>query len=252
MKRIACIVLSMVILALSLSSCALFEAVTAYGLYSKAMKTIEEAGGFEADCKMSMSMDILGQAVETSYDMNIKQNGDNMKMTMEILGAVTETVVIGDTVYAKIGNEKIKYVAVTEEQNEILESEMNDVLPDLAESVFEGIDVIKSEDGKKAITLTLDDETAKKLMGAMADEESMELSEAMSLENIFFTMKFSSKNVLESMTFDCDMTVDVLGMGLTSHMALEYSFINFGEAPEVLAPADADTYIDGGEYTGDL
>lgn len=252
MKKIACIAVAMVILALSLSSCALFEAATAYSLYSKAMKTIETAGGFEADCKMNMSMNILGEELVTSYDMNIKQNGDNMKMTMEVEGLETETVVIGDTVYAKIGDEKIKYIAKTEEQAAILESEMSDIVPDLAESVFEGIDVIKSEDGKKAITLTLDDETAKKLMGALADEESAELSESMSLENIFLTMKFSEKNVLEGMTFDCDMIIEVLGMKMTSHVALDYVFVNFGEAPEISAPADADTYTDGGEYTGDI
>ncbi len=252
MKKIACIAVAMVILALSLSSCALFEAATAYSLYSKAMKTIEKAGGFEADCKMNMSMNILGEELVTSYDINIKQNGDNMKMTMEVEGLETETVVIGDTVYAKIGDEKIKYIAKTEEQAAILESEMSDIVPDLAESVFEGIDVIKSEDGKKAITLTLDDETAKKLMGALADEESAELSESMSLENIFLTMKFSEKNVLEGMTFDCDMIIEVLGMKMTSHVALDYVFVNFGEAPEISTPADADTYTDGGEYTGDI
>lgn len=251
MKRTVCVVLSMVILALSLSSCALFEAVTAYGLYSKAMKTIEEAGGFEADCNIEIKMNILGQEVITSEKLNVKQNGDNIETTTEVEGETVVLTVVDGVLYGRLGDEKVKFT-VTPEQNDVLEDEMADVLPDFTQSLFEGIDVIKSEDGKKAITLTLDDETAKKIMDATADEESMELSEAMSLENIFFTMKFSSKNVLESMTFDCDMTVEVLGMGLTAHMAMEYVFVNFGEAPEISAPADADTYIDGGEYTGEL
>lgn len=251
MKKIIALVMVLA-LALSLCSCGLLEAATAYGLYSKAMKTIEKAGGYEADCAMIMTMALLGEELEIAYDMNVKQNGENMEMAMDLEGVSTEMVMVDDIVYMNVSDQKIKYTVPSEEMGEEIANSMGSAnLPDLAKDFFENIDVIKSEDGTKTITLALDNDTAKEIMGIVGDQ-SEELGGTVELENIFLTMKFTEKNVLDKMTLDCDMTVTTMGVDIDVHMAVDYQFINFGTAPEVNVPEDADAYIDGGEYTADL
>lgn len=249
MKRTFCVILATVVFALSLCSCALFDAVTAYGLYSKAMKTFKEAGGFEADCVVSLSMNVLGQEVLTSYGVNVKQNGSNVKMTMDSEGLVTETTMIDRTVYVNAVGQKLKY---TISSDKTLTMDLNRIMPELKENVFEGIDVIRNDDGTKAVSVELEQEVVKKIFSTLIEEEDTGISEAMSFENILFTMNFSKDNELESVALDCDMIVDILGMNLTSHVTIEYTLINFGTAPKVAAPEDADSYIDAGEYVGGL
>ncbi len=251
MKKILALV-TVLALAVSLSSCALFEKVTAYSLYAKAMKTIEKAGGYEADCTMAMAMDFLGEEIEIAYDMNVKQNGDDMKMFMELEGVTTETTFIDDVVYMSVSGQKIKYTVSSEELGEKLADSLGSAeLPDLAEDFFENIDVIESEDGTKTVTLALDNDTAKEIMGIVGDQ-SEELGGTVGLENIFFTMTFTKENVLDKMTLDCDMTITTMGISMSVHMAVDYVFVNFGTAPEVSIPEDADSYVDGGEYSEDL
>ena len=59
-KKAAIILMAVLTLA-SLSGCEFINVTTAYGLYSRSMEKIEDAGGYEADCTMSMTFDILGE-----------------------------------------------------------------------------------------------------------------------------------------------------------------------------------------------
>lgn len=258
MKRIIAVIVSVTVLALSLSSCALFDAVTAYGLYSKAMKTIEEAGGYEADCTMVMGIELLGETLEIESSMNMKQNGDDSAVVTDSYGIVTETVLVDGVVYVNLSGVKTKYTVPEHDVN--ADGDESDVssdigiaeLPDLAKEVFENIDVITNEDGTKAITLALDAESAKSLLGSMEDIEDLGEGEEIAFENIVLTMCFTEKNVLDTMSFSADIVASVMGITLDSSITAEYKFINFGTAPEISAPSDADSYIDGGEYTEDI
>lgn len=258
MKRIIALTLSVVILALCLSSCALLEAATAYGLYSKAVKTIEKAGGFEADCTITMGIELLGEMLEIESNMNMKQNGENSAVVTDSYGITTETVLVDNVVYVNLAGAKTKYTVP--EGDASAEGEQGDVssdigvaeLPDLAKEVFENIEVIVNDDGTKAITISLDAESAKGLLGSMEDIEGVEEGESVTFENIVLTMAFTDKNVLDTMSFSADLVATVMGLDMTSVISAEYKFINFGTAPEILAPADADSYTDGGEYSEDI
>lgn len=255
MKRIISVILSVIILALSLSSCALFEAVTAYGLYTKAMKTIEKAGGFEADCTMVMGIELLGEVLEIESTMNMKQNGDNSATVTDSYGVKTETVVFDGVVYSNVSGVKTKYPVP--EDDESTEDEESDVasnigiveLPELTKEVFENIEVTMNEDGTKAISIALDAESAKSLLGSMEDLESIGEGEDVTFENIVLTLGFTEKNVLDTMSFSADIIASVMGIELDSNISAEYKFVNFGTAPEISAPADADSYIDSTAYT---
>ncbi len=258
MKRIIAITISAIILALSLCSCAFLESATAYGLYSNAMKTIEKAGGFEADCTMTMGIELLGEMLEIESDMNMKQNGENSAIVTDSYGIVTEIVLVDGVVYASVGDAKIKYTVPEDDYSE--EGEEEDIssdigiaeLPDLAKEVFENIDIIVNDDGTKSITISLDAESAKSLLGSMDDIDGLEDGESVTFENVVLTMGFTEKNVLDTMSFSTDMVATVMGIDMTSKISAEYKFVNFGTAPEISAPADADNYIDGGEYSEGL
>ncbi len=241
----ACQAAVLLLVCLALCSCTFFNALTAYGLYSQASKKLEKAGGYEADCVMTMSFDILGEEISTSIPMNIKQNGDDTQSTTEVSGENVVSTRIGDTVYVEYDGAGIKY-HVSEQNDESADEILgNAELPQLSKEVFENIEIVKGENGSKSISIELDGDTAKQLLGSFLGD-----SEALTLDNIVFEMVFDKKNNIETMKITCLATIEVMGVSTSGEVSADYTFINFGEAPEITLNYPEPEYEDGGEYQG--
>lgn len=65
---------------LALCSCTLFNTLTAYSLYSKAFSELEKAGGYEADCQMSVKLEVLGQDLSTDTQMRYKRTAKTFNL----------------------------------------------------------------------------------------------------------------------------------------------------------------------------
>ncbi len=235
----------MLLVCLALCSCTFFNALTAYGLYSQAAKKLEKAGGYEADCVMTMSFDVLGEEISTSIPMNVKQNGDDTQSTTEVSGEKIVSTRIGDTVYVEYDGAGVKY-HVSEQSNEAVDGILDNAeLPQLSKDVFENIEVVKGEEGSKSISIELDGDTAKQLLGSFLGD-----SEALTLDNIAFEMVFDKKNNIETMKITCLATIEVMGVSTSGEVSADYTFINFGEAPEITLNYPESEYEDGGEYQG--
>lgn len=242
-KRILCCALAALI-CLSLCSCALFDGITAYSLYSKAVKTIDEAGGFEVDCQMTMTFDIFGEDLQIPMEVNAKTAGEAYQISTDVGDATVYTTFIDDQVYVDYEGSKIRYsVAAGTDVSQKLQAELSSYnIPKLSRELLESIDVIKNEDKTKEITMSLTAEQAAELLGATDEYGDM------TFENIVYTMKFTDKNVLDKMILSADCTMDILGVSVNGNIYMEYTFINFGEAPEILLPSAYEEYSDGGEY----
>lgn len=237
------------VLLISLTGCALTDALTAYSLYAEAAKKLKKAGGYEADCVLTMSFDIFGSDISQSINMNVKQKGKDSQLTTSMAGIDDViTTRIGNTVYVESGDAKVKYHSDGNSSADG-DSLMEDgSLPKLSKDLFDGIEVSNGENGRKSITLNIDNETAANIFdGYFGEDEEMSFS----MENMIFVFTFDKKKNLETMQMSCDVTMGIMGMSIGGKITADYTFINFGTAPEFTINYPEDEYEDGGEYTND-
>ncbi len=240
-KQIISVILTFSIL-LSLSGCSFFDTLTAYGLYSRAASKLEKAGGYNADCVMSISFDILGETVTSETVMNFKENSTGTQVITEVDDETITTTYIGDKVYVEYGDSLIYYTVVDSEATETIG---NADLPDLAKDIFDNISVIKNDDGTKRIAIVLESENAESILGSFVTD-----LDDLTFDDIIYTMIFDKNNDLYMMTLSCSASIDVLGYTMTGYVTAEYTFIDFGTAPEFDLGHDESEFEDGGEYSG--
>ena len=240
----ACQAAVVLLVCLALCSCTLFNTLTAYSLYSKAFSELEKAGGYEADCQMSVKLEVLGQDLSTDTQMRYKKNGENLQSVMEVESVKITSTKIGDTIYVDNGTTGIKY-SLPEQEDGSENTFGSADIPVLAKDVFENIEVVKNEDGTKTVTIALDNETAMKYLGDVFDGE-----ESVALNNIVFDMIFNKKNDLQGMKISCSFEAEEMGVALSGDVSADYTFVNFGEVPEITLGLDESKYKDGGEYEG--
>lgn len=236
-----------IVMALSMTACAFTDAITAYGLYAKAAKTIKEAGGVETDTVMTISMNILGGDISQAVNMNTKQNGKDNQTITTVNGVSTVTTTIGDYIYIESNGKGTKY-HVTKESSENDDGEEEKALPELSKDIFEGIEVDKTEDGRRSITITVDESTAAEIMAEkMGETEGTDVS----ISGMVISFFFDKNGNLETMSISCDMSITVLGMSIPAKVNADMTFVNLGTAPEIALGLAEEEYEDGGEYTGD-
>lgn len=236
---------TVLLVCLALCSCTLFNDLTAYGLYSKAFEKLEKAGGYEADCVMSVNLSVMGQELPTTTKMHYRKNGENIQAVMEMEGAKVTATRIGDIVYVDNGTTGMKYSLPQQEDGEPANVFGSADIPVLAKDIFENIEVVKNKDGTKTVTIALDSETAMKYLGDVFSG-----NESVTMNNIGFDMVFNKKNDLQGMKISCSFEIEEMGMTLSGDVSAEYTFINFGEVPEISLVLDESAYTDGGEYQG--
>ncbi len=231
---------------LALCSCTFFNALTAYGLYSRSAKKLEKAGGCEADCLISMSFNIFGEDVSSFTDMRIKQNGDRVQTIVALDDGDVTSTRIGNTVYVEYAGTYIKYSIPEQDGAEDGENAFTSIeIPAFSKDIFEGIGINQDDDGTKSVLIDLDSETAMEYLGSFLGED-----ETVTPENVSLEMVFDKENDLQSMKITCTATADVLGLSVSGEVSANYTFINFGEVPEITLGRDESEYEDGGEYQG--
>ncbi|MCC8196039.1 MAG: hypothetical protein LIO49_04410 [Ruminococcus sp.] len=226
---------------LCLGGCSFFDTLTAYGLYSRAVSKLEKAGGYDADCVMSISFDILGEMLTSETVMNIKENSTGTQIVTEMDGETITSTYTDDKVYVEYGDTLIFYTVTDSDSTESI-GDAN--LPKLTEDIFDNISVVKNDDGTKQIAIVLESEDAESILGSfVADLDDL------TFDDIIYTMIFDSSNDLYMMTLSCSASMGVLGYTITGYVTAEYTFIDFGTAPEFDLGHDESEFEDGGEYS---
>ncbi|MCD7823866.1 MAG: hypothetical protein LUG86_07630 [Oscillospiraceae bacterium] len=228
--------------ALTLCSCSLFDTVTAYGLYSRAVKKLAKAGGYNADCVMTMSFDILGETISTDTEMNIKENSTGTQITTEIDGEEIISTFIDEKVYVEYSDTLVYYTVADSDSTESI-GDVN--IPELAEEIFENISVTVNDDGTKQIAIVLESENAESILGSFVSD-----LEDLVFDDIIYIMIFDKNNNLSLMTLTCSASIDVLGYTMTGYVNAVYTFIDFGTVPEFELGHDESEFEYGGEYSG--
>lgn len=233
MKRIIAVILVITLALTALSGCALKKKLTAFGLYSKAVSTIRDAGGMEADCAMVMDLSLLS----VEMNMNIKMNGDDSEITLSMGGEqLTKTTTVGDTVYIEASG--IKTCMPKEESSHLTKDEIS-ALPKLTEDMFNDIEIVEDENGGKALTVSIGGDT----LSSVFESFSSEALEGISFNDAEVTMYFNSDDEIESMHVDSNAEMSSMGLSMKMNIVIDYTFINLGTAPEINVPEDADEYV---------
>lgn len=240
-KSIISIIL-IIAMALSLTGCSLFDTLTAYGLYSRAVTELAKDGGYDADCVMTISFDFLGETLSTDTVMNIKENTTGTQIVTEMDGEEIISTYIDDKVYVEYGDTLVYYTVTDSDATESI-GDAN--LPELAKEIFDNINVVKNDDGTKQIAIVLESEDAESILGSFVTD-----LDDLTFDDIIYVMIFDKNNDLYMMSLNCSATIDVLGYTMTGYVTAEYTFNDFGTVPEFELGHDESEFEYGGEYSG--
>ena len=112
--------------------------------------------------------------------------------------------------------------------------------------MLEGTEIVNNDDGTKQISLNLDSESLGSILDTLLGD-----TELMTFDNVNYIMIFDENDDLSAMRLECDMTMTVMDVDFTANLVADYTFVNFGTAPEITLGYAEDEYIDGGEYVVD-
>ena len=241
-KRVAAFLMAAVMV-LSLSGCELFARKTAYDLYSGAVNAMNEAGGFEADCKISVATSVASVDMSIDFNMNMQMNGENAKIYIDYVDDTEMVTSLFDGyTYLEIGDE-IKF-KVKNEDDEFMADE--GILPTLTEEMLEEVELVENEDGSTSFTVEVSYEDAENLLNLT--EEGMEVVPG----SIMLSMTFDENDVIKSMKLEFDVTMEEEGVAYTGTESVECEFVNVGTAPEIKLNYPEDEYMDMSGLSDDI
>lgn len=241
-KRVAAFLMAAVMV-LSLSGCELFARKTAYDLYSGAVNAMNEAGGFEADCKISVATSVASMDMSFDFKVNIQMNDDDVKISLDYLNDTeVVTAMVDGYTYLELGD--IKFKTQTEDGDEPMDNEV--ILPTLTEEMLEEVELVENEDGSTSFTVEVSYEDAENLLNLT--EEGMEVVPG----SIMLSMTFDENDVIKSMKLEFDVTMEEEGVAYTGTESVECEFVNVGTAPEIKLNYPEDEYMDMSGLSDDI
>lgn len=241
-KRVAAFLMAAVMV-LSLSGCELFARKTAYDLYSGAVNAMNEAGGFEADCKISVATSVASMDMSFDFKVNIQINDDDVKISLDYLNDTeVVTAMVDGYTYLELGD--IKFKTQTEDGDEPMDNE--GILPTLTEEMLEEVEMVENEDGSTSFTVEVSYEDAENLLNLT--EEGMEVVPG----SIMLSMTFDENDVIKSMKLEFDVSMEEEGVAYTGTESIECEFVNVGTAPEIKLNYPEDEYIDMSGLSDDI
>lgn len=242
-KRVAAFLMAAVMV-LSLSGCELFARKTAYDLYSGAVNAMNEAGGFEADCKISVATSVASVDMSIDFNMNMQMNGENAKIYIDYVDDTEMVTSLFDGyTYLEIGDE-IKFKVKNEDDDEFMADE--GILPTLTEEMLEEVELVENEDGSTSFTVEVSYEDAENLLNLT--EEGMEVVPG----SIMLSMTFDENDVIKSMKLEFDVSMEEEGVAYTGTESIECEFVNVGTAPEIKLNYPEDEYMDMSGLSDDI
>ena len=239
MKRTLSLILAVILSVFCLASCGGEEAKSAYDLYNNAMKAYENG----IDLKLTMTMNVAGQEVETV--MNMKGGKDAYEIQMDVEGMAVNAVYVDGVMYmdmdlGAMGSQKFKQELSLEEF--MTEAGANGTdMPELTKDILKDIPV-ETKDGKKTFTVKLDSEKYAELLTSFTGP----LDTGAKMDDITLTCSFKDSGVMESLVMSANATVGKE----TTAIEVKMEFNSIGKAPSISAPADADSYKDMGNLLG--
>ena len=243
MKKFLSVILALaLVMSVMLVSC---KKETAESLVNGAMEKTNAHDAVEAEMKMELVMSVMGMEMEMPIDMKIQAKDTKSEkpttytsMTMSFMGedVSSEAYVEGDWVYSLTEGEGSKMSR--EEAEEDVGVSADDILTEFPSEVFEGVEIVKNEDGTKTVEFTLTKEQLADLYKELVDsvtetaggeDTEVDLSDA----KIKITVK--SGEIYEYiMSFD--MVMNVMGIEATAECTIDCDYVKFDDDVVITPP----------------
>ena len=243
MKKFLSVILALsLVMSVMLVSC---KKETAESLVNGAMEKTNAHDAFEAEMKMELVMSVMGMEMEMPIDMKIQAKDAKSEkpttytyMTMSFMGEnlTSEAYLEGDWVYSVEEGEGSKMSR--EEAEEDVGVSADDILTEFPSEVFEGVEIVKNEDGTKTVEFTLTKEQLADLYKELVDsvtetaggeDTEVDLSDA----KIKITVK--SGEIYEYvMSFD--MVMSVMGIEATAECTIDCDYVKFDDDVVITPP----------------
>ncbi len=165
MKRIVSLLLALCLLtgvSLTLASCEMFD--TPETMVTKAVAKTEMQDSYAATMIMNMSMKVMGESMDMKTELDMKvQNptSDDIKaemvMDMNLYGTQVSMTSYADKEWTYVVMDGAGYKQKNEEDPEMAE-QIESIMKELPKDVFEGVEIVKSEDGTRSVTIEIPDD----------------------------------------------------------------------------------------------
>ena len=251
MKKIIALVLSVLLVASMLAFTSCGKEPTAYELISAAAEKSSALKDIELEQTVNMKMDMMGMSMDVPIKMTMK--GKNIDSDDAIYYSLVNTTMMGMSVDSTVYIEGSDIYTVTMGEgykmkaDEVLDE--YDISKDLkavfycpAESVFEGIEVVKNEDGTRSVSLVMTQEDYINAYRPYYDSLMGEVGLAgdAKLSDINITVTVNSDGYMCGFKMSCnlEMTVTEMGMDVPVKATLdtEIKFVNIGSDVTITPP----------------
>ena len=254
MKKFLSVILALaLVMSVMLVSC---KKETAESLVNGAMEKTNAHDAVEAEMNMELVMSVMGMEMEMPIDMKIQAKDTKSEkpttytsMTMSFMGedVSSEAYVEGDWVYSLTEGEGSK-MSREEAEEDIGASAYSDILTEFPSEVFEGVEIVKNEDGTKTVEFTLTKEQLGEFYSELVDsftetaggDESTEVD--ISDAKVKITVK--SGEIFE-FVMSFDMIMSVMGIEATAECTIDCDYVKFDDDVVITPP---EGYLDFPEY----
>ncbi len=251
MKKIIALVLSVLLVASMLAFTSCGKEPTAYELISAATEKSAALKDIELEQTVNMKMDMMGMSMDIPIKMTLKGkdiDSDNAiyysLVNTTMMGMSVDAVVYieGDDVYTVTMGEgyKVKGGKLIDEYD--ISKDLTAVFFCPAESVFEGVEVVKNEDGTRSVSLVMTQEEYINAYRPYYDSLMGEvgLGGDATLSDIKVTVTVDSDGYICGFKMSCGLSMTVTEMGMdvpvTATLDTDIKFVNIGGNVTITPP----------------
>ncbi len=251
MKRIISLALSLMLVVFCFAFASCGKEPTAYELISAAVEKSAALKDIELEQTVNMKMDMMGMSMDIPIKMTMK--GKDINSENAVYYSLVNTTMMGMSVDSTVYIEgKDIYTVTMGEGYKVKAGEIiddYDISKDLtavffcpAESVFEGIEVVKNEDGSRSVSLEMSQEDYINAYRPYYDSLMGEvgLGGDATLSDIKITVTVNEDGYMCGFKMSCglSMTVTEMGMDVPVNATLEtdIKFVNIGGNVTITPP----------------
>ena len=253
MKKIFLILMT-VLLAAAFCSCG---ELTAYQLYTAAAEKAEEnKDNFETDVKLTVTVNGFGEdATTVAYGIHEKVDGDNISAvisTDSLLGipVSSNVVYIDGYVYMDVLGTKLKSPMTLEKFTDTYSCD-EDYIPAFDATDLKDVKVEKSEDGLRAVRLTVSADKINSAISEKANElivgaaalsgKTAESDLDITISDVTVAISFDNSGYFKTIKTGFSISAALAGKTVLADVVSEIEYLDFG-ATSVELPDEAENY----------
>ena len=249
MRRLTALVICILLVLASFASCG--KEMTAYELVSSAVEKSSSLNDIELEQKVDMKLDMMGMSMDIPITMTMKGKSINTDspilysdITTSMMGTTVDSIVYIESGYVYLTTLGESYkMSLSEVADEYdIGKDLTAVFYCPGESVFEGVEAVKNEDGSRTVTLVMTQEDYiaayrpyyDSLMGEIG------LDGDASLSDISVSLTVNKDGYLSTYKMSCAIAMTLTEMGMdvavTATIDTEINFVNIGGNVTITPP----------------